>query len=106
MARRKLDRFGRLVIPKDYRKELNFEKGQMIELTIEYGKICIKAFDGEINLKPYLGIVKRLDDHLGRVGIPKEYLEILNMDINSYYEIWVENSKVIVSNQSISSYLL
>lgn len=76
---RKIDKAGRLRIPDCYFKQLEMHEYQEIEITIEYGKICIKKFErGNIDLKPYVGIVRTLDE-LYRVSIPSEYLKLLGI---------------------------
>lgn len=39
---RKIDKLGRIVIPKDVRKTLNIELGDNVEISIDGGRIIIK----------------------------------------------------------------
>ena len=39
---RKIDELGRIVVPKDVRRALNFEKESAIEITVEDGAVILK----------------------------------------------------------------
>ena len=73
---RRLDRLHRIAIPKQFYDKLELYVGQPMEITVEYGNICMKPFDyTDINSKPYVGIVRRIDE-VHRVTIPAEYLNV------------------------------
>lgn len=99
MTQRKLDRIGRIVIPKKIFRELNFSEWQDTEITIEYGKICIKAYkEDEIEKRPYVGIVRSLEQ-LHRLTIPTEYLKVLGIEKGTYCSLSIEDEKIIVSKK-------
>ena len=102
MTERKLDNLGRIVIPKSFFRELKFSEWQDVEITIEYGKICAKAYkeDDGIEKRPYVGIVRGLDQ-LHRLTIPAEYLKVLDMDKRTYYELSIKDGKIIISKKEI-----
>ena len=81
----KVDRLGRVVVPYWYRKRHNIEVGSAVEIFIDEGMVCIKYFDSaELNLKRFVGIVRRLDD-LCRVTIPQEFFSTLSWRKNEVY---------------------
>lgn len=68
----------------------------LLNLLIEYGKICIKKFEREnIQKKPYIGIVRELDD-LRRVVIPAEYLRVLEIEIGDIIQLRLEDKVIKV----------
>ena len=94
MFTRRIDHLRRIVIPSKLRNELKFEKYQEVEITIEYGCICIKAFNSSnINEKSYIGIVRRIDE-LGRICIPADYLNVLKIEKNTEFIITLIGEKV------------
>lgn len=73
---RKIDSIGRIVIPAKWRKEKRFKAWQAVEITIEYGKICVRKYEKkDASTVPYIGMVRCLDE-VNRVCIPKEYIEV------------------------------
>lgn len=89
-----LRKFGtRICIPQKMCKELNFSECEEIEITMEYGCLCIKKFDAhEIDKRPYVGIVKNLDlDHSFRV--PSEYLCLLKMSLGHFVQFELDSSE-------------
>lgn len=77
---RKMDRLGRIGIPSKVSKKLGFLENQELEITIEYGEICIKKFQREdVQKKQYVGIVRKMDP-VNRVCIPREYLDVLKIE--------------------------
>ena len=92
---KKIDHMGRFTIPKEAFDELEFEKFQEVEITIEYGKICLRKFDPTIELdeKPYLGIVRRLDER-NHISIPTEYRSVLGINESSRVR-WDYNEEMI-----------
>lgn len=96
---RKLDKSGRITIPRWYRKTFHLDKGSLVEITIEKGSINIKPFKWEnIQAKEFVGIVRRLDNG-GRIVIPSEYLEILKFDVENEYELVIQGEKLIIKKE-------
>lgn len=97
MEKRKITKGRRLNIPSKFLDELELSaEWQEVELTIEYGKICIKKFEREnIQKKPYIGIVRELDD-LRRVVIPAEYLRVLGIERGDILQLRLEGKVIKV----------
>ncbi len=94
---RKFDALGRLVIPAKICHELQFEKSQKVEITIEYGKICIKKYkQRDIQKVPYLGIIRALDS-LNRVVIPSEYVRVCKIEKGDNLKISMLGEKIEIS---------
>lgn len=102
MEKRKITKGRRLNIPSKFLDELELSaEWQEVELTIEYGKICIKKFEREnIQKKPYIGIVRELDD-LRRVVIPAEYLRVLKIEIGDIIQLRLEDKVIKVQRLKI-----
>lgn len=87
----KIDSLRRVKIPTHLLKELNFSKRQAVEVSIQYGKICIRKFENQnLQTKPFVGIVRNLD-HEGRVVIPSEYLKLLKFNLGDVVNLELEN---------------
>ncbi|HSQ90174.1 AbrB/MazE/SpoVT family DNA-binding domain-containing protein [Romboutsia sp.] len=70
---RKLDELGRIVMPKEYRKEINAENGAEVEMTLyEDGIIIKKAHEGTL--------ITRKIDNLGRLVISKKIRKVLEIE--------------------------
>lgn len=97
MKQQKIDSFRRFVIPKIYFDELHLYVGQTMEITIEHGNICMKPFYMEsIKSRPFIGMVRRID-HLHRIVIPAEYMNVVGFLTMKKYDITKENEKIIIS---------
>lgn len=93
---RSLDSLGRVVIPNEFFKELELSPAQEMEITIEYGEICIKKFQSEdFKSRPFVGFVRKLDV-LHRVVIPSEYLNLLEIERKNMLALRMENGVVKV----------
>jgi len=81
-----LEKLGRICIPKIIADNIGLVPKTEVEVFISHGEICIRKYDAS-NLKnaEFTGIIRRLDP-LNRVTIPKEYLSILNIKVNSKVE--------------------
>lgn len=96
MKYRKIDKLGRLYIPGEFQQKYEVQPGRAMELTIEYGKICIKPFNWEdIKERPSIGIVRYVDN-IGRICIPREFLSILEFSRNTQYLVEYEDEKIII----------
>lgn len=101
MTKRRISNFNRLCIPQKFCKALDFAPCEQVEITIEYGFLCIKKFNPhEINKKPYIGIVKKLDlQH--SVRLPSSYLDLLNMKPHDYVKLEVDLDRKKIKISSI-----
>lgn len=97
MKLKRIDSLRRLVIPKKICTKFNMKEYQELELTIEYGHICIKIFDSnDISKRPYVGIVRKLDS-LNRIVIPAEYLKCLEITQYTLLSMDIVNDKIVIS---------
>lgn len=97
MLTRKIDKVGRICIPKRYLEPLEINRRQEMEITIEYGKIYVKKFSKD-NLKErqYVGIVRRIDS-INRIIIPVEFLKLLNIGYEKYVLLDLKDDKIQIS---------
>lgn len=91
---RRVDQLGRIVVPKEIRKNLNIvEAVDCMEIYLEDGMIVFKKFDGNVNTA---GIVRRVDQ-LGRVVLPIELRRMLNIvEERDALEIFVADGSVLL----------
>ena len=96
MKEQKIYSKGRLTIPKEFREELKIGKWEKMELTIEYGRICIKPYScSDITQLPYVGIVRMMTEQ-NRIIIPKEYLEVCGIEENEAVLLSLSGEKIEV----------
>ncbi|MCI9015568.1 MAG: hypothetical protein HFJ53_00105 [Clostridia bacterium] len=94
MQQRKLDQLGRVCIPSKFFNELNLSKKEKMEITIEYGEICIKRFNAKaIKKREYIEIVRILDQ-LNRITLPAEYLDILGIKRGNVISLTMEEETI------------
>lgn len=92
----KLDNARKIFIPRKLCNLLKIKEHQEVELTIEYGCICIKKFDSNnIASRPHVGVVRYLDAQ-HRVVIPKEYLNCIHIELDSKLQLDFRNNKIII----------
>jgi len=86
---RKIDRVGRVVIPKELRWKYNMECGDMIEIYTEKDSIYLKKYDMETNVMEQVEIMyqtvermeqeikdtRELEEHLKRVRSKLEQIQ-------------------------------
>ncbi|MBE5822262.1 MAG: AbrB/MazE/SpoVT family DNA-binding domain-containing protein [Clostridiales bacterium] len=64
-------------IPKDLSQKLGINVHDELEITFEYGQICIRKLQREnINLREYVGIIREMGT-ANKVSIPEEYIKLL-----------------------------
>lgn len=77
---RKMNNARRVVIPSEFFNELGLSQNQEMEITIEYGELCIKKFQPEdMQSKQFIGIVRCIDS-FHRITIPAEYFQLLGIE--------------------------
>ncbi|MFB7138508.1 MULTISPECIES: AbrB/MazE/SpoVT family DNA-binding domain-containing protein [unclassified Bacillus (in: firmicutes)] len=89
---RKLDDLGRIVLPKELRITMNLGNNAPFEIHFEDGMIILTKYDETSGLS---GIVRRLDD-LGRIVLPKELRNMLNLNKYEPFEVFVDEDKIIL----------
>ena len=91
---KKLDALRRVVIPAEFRKKLLFTELQAVEIAISFGEIHVVKFQEENwQTKPFLGIVRNLDA-LGRLCIPSEYLDFLDLAPKNWVNVELKNCSI------------
>lgn len=79
MLKRKNDSLWRIYIPKKIINELKLSQNQEMEITLEYGEICLKKFQQEdIRKRKFVGIVRSIDSYY-RINIPREYMKLMGL---------------------------
>lgn len=91
---RKLDELGRIVIPKELRKEFNYEHRQSVDISIHETEIVISKSSNKVS-----GL-KRGIDELGRIVVPKEIRSRLQLDPEGPVEIFIEGETIILKKYS------
>ena len=92
----KIDSKRRMLIPAWVCKLYEIDQKQLLEITVEYGWLCIKKFDSEVDVskRPYTGIIRSFYSQ-NRIGIPREFCELLNINEDTSLEIDVEEPNKI-----------
>lgn len=94
ICNRRFDTLNRVAIPKEFAEKLKIEKDVPVEITLEYGDICIRKFDErDFEKRSYVGIVRDADN-LNRVAIPAEYVAMLKLQPSSIMKISLEGDVV------------
>lgn len=84
-----LDVCRRLCLPREVCKKYSIEEKSQMEISIEYGNICLKKFDDkDIENRPYVSMVRSLDV-LNRITIPVEYCKVLNIKPNDRFRYFI-----------------
>ena len=91
---RRVDQLGRIVVPKEIRKNLNIvEIVDSMEIYLEKGMIVFKKFDGNPHSA---GVVRRVDQ-LGRVVLPIELRRMLDIvEERDSLEIFIEGNSILL----------
>lgn len=91
---RRVDQLGRIVVPKEIRKNLNIvEIVDSMEIYLEKGMIVFRKFDGKAQSA---GVVRRVDQ-LGRVVLPIELRRMLNIvEERDALEIFVDDGIILL----------
>ena len=89
---------GRLYIPRNLGRTLGLIDKDCLEITIEYGSICLKKFDKnmDINKAPYVGIIRQID-YLNKISIPKDYLCTLEIAPNTALDLVLDGKTLRLS---------
>ena len=80
-----IDSIGRIRIPRKIGRALGYKPKtqtdcQRVEVTLEFGKICIRKFEKEgFEKRANVGLIRPVDIN-SRVVIPPEYRNILGID--------------------------
>lgn len=94
---RNIDVLGRIVIPIAWRKKLEINTGSKIGITLKEDELVLKHdLDGKLEKQ---GIRIRRIDELGRIVLPKDLRNILNLNENDELYIMTQNNNCIILNK-------
>ena len=91
---RRIDELGRVVIPAELRNTLKWEDKDSLEMYLEKDCVCIRKpnFEGRIDS---VEIIRNLDE-LGRIVIPKELRDKLDITFKNTVEVFVRKDVVMI----------
>lgn len=94
---RKFETLSRFTIPKEFCTSLDLTSGSFVEITLEFGELCIKKFNAEnFDKRPFVGI-RRIVETNNRVAVPKEYAEMLGLKPGSMLFLKIEDDCIKVT---------
>lgn len=87
---RKIDRVGRVVIPKELRWKYQIDCGDMVEIFTEKDCICLKKYDTEANIMDQVDVlyetVERMERELKETKELEEYLKKVRSKLEQLQE--------------------
>ncbi len=106
---RRIDELGRIVIPKEIRKNLKIKDNDFLEVYIDQNDIILKKFSNmnemEKNFNNYINILKNITgnniiitDKEKIVSTTYKNEEILNEEISSFLDEIIKNRSTVLSN--------
>ena len=95
---RRIDELRRVVIPAELRNTLKWEDKDSLEMYLEKDCVCIRKpnFEGRIDS---VGIIRNLDE-LGRIVIPKELRDKLDITFKDTVEVFVRKDVVMIKKMN------
>ena len=100
---RRIDDLGRIVIPKEIRKNLKIKENEVLEIFINNDEIILKKFspfnDSEKVLSDYIKVINDITDR-DIVILSSKRLEerLLNKKLSEYVNDLIENRSIFLSN--------
>ena len=94
---RKIDKLGRVCLPAQFRKVLDWELDSYVEFFAGVDRIFIYKFDDKnkkVSGMPK-GLIRRID-HLGRATIPHEFRYALGLKIKDTIEVFSEDDRIYI----------
>ena len=92
---RRIDELGRIVIPKEIRNSLHIDKGELLEIYLEEGKIVLNKYN---NLKELNSFIKQMMINLSK--LIKRDLYLTNLE-----EVIYSNKKECIGKNLYSDYI-
>lgn len=91
---RKVDRLGRIVIPKELRDNMQITHDDPLEIYVNDGDIVITKYhpDADSDGVAFLRNV----DKLGRIVIPKELRDSMNIKYNDRLKIFIDVQSIVI----------
>lgn len=89
---RHVDELGRIVIPIEMRRKLNIQEYEALEMFKVNDNVVIKKYD-KINVKENKSIIRKIDE-LGRIVMPKEWRQMLELQTDSAVEVLLQIGEI------------
>jgi len=89
---RHVDELGRVVIPMEMRKQLNIQEHDALEMYKDNDDILVKKYDKK-NVKENSTIIRNIDE-LGRLVVPKEWRNLLELKTGDLIEVSLHSEKI------------
>lgn len=85
---RQVDCLGRIVIPKEIRKVNNINDGDLLEIHVTSGYICLKKYEAKNEIQGYIDDLKNKvnNDYSGK----KDILSLINSQISELENVLKE----------------
>ena len=87
---RKIDRVGRVVIPKELRWKYQMDCEDMVEIFTDQDTICLKKYDTEANIMDQVDVlyetVERMEQELKETKELEEYLKQVRSKLEKLQE--------------------
>lgn len=91
---RKVDRLGRIVIPKELRDNMHITHDDPLEIYVKDGNIVITKYDSD-DTSDGVAFLRNVDK-LGRIVIPKELRDSMNIKYNDRLKIFIDNRDIVI----------
>lgn len=91
----KINEIGMIKIPYNIRKKFNMNFRDKVVIEVEKDKIILEKFKNEDNLGE--NEIIRVIDELGRVIIPVQIRNLLNIEAENEFEIYSNENRIILS---------
>ena len=97
----RMDSLRRIHVPVEFCRNLGVDKGDELQITIEYGKIHIRKFcRKDIEKQKYIGVVRELQS-VCRITIPAEYTRVLGIKIGDPILTCMKGDAIVVSLKEV-----
>ena len=89
---RRIDELGRIVIPKEIRKSLKLNMGDIVEIFVEDNKIMLKRYSTMIGLEEDLFNIAKVINELSNASILFTDLDNIIVSYGKLSEIYIDNT--------------
>ncbi len=93
---RKLNKNYTVTIPHRLLYEIDWRPYDLLEITLNYGNICLRKLDpSHYQLMEKVGIMRKLDN-VKKISIPIEFLHFLNIPVGTMFDLTVDLNRSII----------